>query len=253
MARGLNLALKIKGGIKMINEEALRYLVTLGEGKDPIINLQEGTFTKEHLSRVVEPKADTLKVSTLTGLIDYIKAKLDTLPEKLLIQVISPSKVALFSPLTKDREREQYISAEAILPNNIEYNRFIGTEKFNIMLQSSFVDAGTKGILLKYTGLIQDEGVKTTGDDGVSQQVTVKTGVASVSNAIVPNPVELAPYRTFPEIEQPLSKFIFRMQEGPAAAIYEADGGAWRNEAILSIKEHLQNELKEFENIEIIA
>ncbi|WP_034866957.1 hypothetical protein [Clostridium paraputrificum] len=237
----------------MINQEALKYLVNLGEEKDPIVMLDQGTFTKESLSRVKEAKASVLTVSTLTGLVDYIKSDLDKLPEKLLIQVISPRKVALYSPLNADREREQYISAEAILPDNVIYDRFIGTEQFNIMLQSAFVDVGTKSALLKYTGLIQDEAVKTTGDDGVSQQVTVKTGVASVGQAIVPNPVELAPYRTFPEVEQPISKFIFRMQEGPRAALYEADGGAWRNKAILSIKEYLQEELKELENIEIIA
>lgn len=237
----------------MINQEALKYLVNLGEEKDPIVMLDQGTFTKASLSRVKEAKASVLTVSTLTGLVDYIKSDLDKLPEKLLIQVISPRKVALYSPLNVDREREQYISAEAILPDNVVYDRFIGTEQFNIMLQSAFVDVGTKSALLKYTGLIQDEAVKTTGDDGVSQQVTVKTGVASVGQAIVPNPVELAPYRTFPEVEQPISKFIFRMQEGPRAALYEADGGAWRNKAILSIKEYLQEELKELENIEIIA
>ncbi|MDU1585342.1 MAG: hypothetical protein E6860_07305 [Clostridium sp.] len=237
----------------MINQEALKYLVNLGEEKDPIVMLDQGTFTKASLSRVKEAKASVLTVSTLTGLVDYIKSDLDKLPEKLLIQVISPRKVALYSPLNADREREQYISAEAILPDNVVYDRFIGTEQFNIMLQSAFVDVGTKSALLKYTGLIQDEAVKTTGDDGVSQQVTVKTGVASVGQAIVPNPVELAPYRTFPEVEQPISKFIFRMQEGPRAALYEADGGAWRNKAILSIKEYLQEELKELENIEIIA
>ncbi|MEO2506709.1 hypothetical protein ABHA01_02855 [Clostridium paraputrificum] len=237
----------------MINQEALQYLVNLGEEKDPIVMLDQGTFTKAGLSRVKEAKASVLTVSTLTGLVDYIKSDLDKLPEKLLIQVISPRKVALYSPLNADREREQYISAEAILPDNVVYDRFIGTEQFNIMLQSAFVDVGTKSALLKYTGLIQDEAVKTTGDDGISQQVTVKTGVASVGQAIVPNPVELAPYRTFPEVEQPISKFIFRMQEGPRAALYEADGGAWRNKAILSIKEYLQEELKELENIEIIA
>ena len=233
----------------MINQEALKFLVNLGEEKDPIVMLDQGTFTKASLSRVKEAKASVLTVSTLTGLVDYIKSDLDKLPEKLLIQVISPREVALYSPLNADREREQYISAEAILPDNVVYDRFIGTEQFNIMLQSAFVDVGTKSALLKYTGLIQDEAVKTIGDDGVSQQVTVKTGVASVGQAIVPNPVELAPYRTFPEVEQPISKFIFRMQEGPRAALYEADGGAWRNKAILSIKEYLQ----ELENIEIIA
>ena len=237
----------------MINKEALEYLVELGIKEDPIVDLSQGTFTKERLTRVTVPKAETLTVSTLTGLIDYIKSNIDTLPEKLLIQVKSHNEVALYSPLNIDRDREEYIRVEAILPNNVVYDRFLSTEQFNIMLQSSFVDVGTKSTLLKYTGLVQDETVKTTGDDGVSQQVTVKTGVASVGQAIVPNPVELAPYRTFPEVDQPISKFIFRMQEGPKAAIFEADGGAWRNKAILNIKGYLQEELKELKNIEIIA
>lgn len=237
----------------MENREALEYLVNLGEKKEPIIELDQGTFSRVSLNRITEPTAETLTVSTLTGLVDYIKSNIDTLPEKLLIQVKSHKGVSLYSPLNDDRERERYISAEAILPNNVQYDRFLNTEQFNIMLQSAFVDVGTKSTLLKYTGLIQDEAVKTTGDDGISQQVTVKTGVASVSQAIVPNPVELAPYRTFPEVEQPISKFIFRMKEGPSAAIFEADGGAWRNEAIKNIKEYLQEQLKEVENIEIIA
>ncbi|KOR24168.1 hypothetical protein [Clostridium sp. L74] len=237
----------------MINKEALEYLVNLGEKRDPIIQLDQGTFSTKGLDRVTGPLADTLTVSTLTGLVDYIKANIDILPEQLLVQVKSYDEVRLYSPLNPDREREEYIRAKAILPNNIYYDRFIGSEEFNIMLQSSFVDVGDKEVLLKYTGLIKDEAVKSTGDDGVSQAVTIKTGVASVGQAAVPNPVTLAPYRTFPEIEQPLSKFIFRMQQGPSAAIYEADGGAWRNEAMRRIKAYLEEELKEIENINIIS
>ncbi|OSA69870.1 hypothetical protein [Clostridium botulinum] len=237
----------------MINREALEYLVNLGEEKDPIVKLDRGTFSIERLSRVTGPVADTLIVSTLTGLVDYIKSNTDILPEQLLVQVKSHNEVRLYSPLNPDREREEYIRAEAILPNNIYYNRFIDTEEFNIMLQSSFVDVGDKEVLLKYTGLIKDEAVKSTGDDGVSQAVTIKTGVASVGQAVVPNPVELAPYRTFPEVQQPTSKFIFRMQQGPKAAIFEADGGAWRNQAMQSIKAYLEEELKGIDNINIIS
>lgn len=237
----------------MINQEVLEYLVGLGMEKEPILKLEQGTYTRENLERVNIPVASKLTVSTLTGLVDYIKSKLDTLPEKLLIQVKSPSKVDLYSPLNADREREQYISAEAILPNNVQYERFLDTERFNIMLQSAFVDNKDKSILLKYTGLVQDDAVKTIGDNGVSQAVTIKTGVASVGQAEVPNPVTLAPYRTFPEIIQPESKFIFRMKEGPSAALFEADGGAWRNQAILGIKEYLKEALKDNENVEIIA
>nr|DAP09970.1 MAG TPA: hypothetical protein [Caudoviricetes sp.] len=237
----------------MEQREALEYLVNLGEKKEPIIELDQGTFSRVSLSRVTEPVASKLTVSTLTGLVDYIKTNVDHLEGKLLIQVKSPEEVALYSPLNADREREKYVSAEAILPNNVVYDRFLDTERFNIMLQSAFVDDEDKSKLLKYTALITDDTVKNFGDDGISQKVTVKTGVASVSDAVVPNPVTLAPFRTFPEVEQPESKFIFRMKEGPSAALFEADGGAWRNKAILNIKAYLEKELEHNHNVEIIA
>jgi hypothetical protein len=83
--------------------------------------------------------------------------------------------------------------------------------------------------------------------------VTVKTGIAKIEDVFVPNPVVLAPYRTFPEIAQPESKFIFRMQTGPTAALFEADGGAWRNEAMGRIKAWLEEQLAEFKYIKIIS
>ncbi|KEH91658.1 hypothetical protein Z962_p0034 (plasmid) [Clostridium botulinum C/D str. BKT12695] len=237
----------------MINREALEYLVGLGEEKEILVETEQGLFTTRNLKRVEIPRAETLTVSTLTGFVDYIKSSIDMLPENLLIQVKSHDECRLYSPLNSDREREEFIQAEAILPNNIRYDQFIDTERFNIMLQSSFVNIGDKEVLLKYTGLVQDEAVKSIGDDGVSQQVTVKTGVASVGQAVVPNPVKLAPYRTFPEVEQPISEFIFRMKEGPSAAIFESDGGAWRNQAIQNIKEYLKKELQGLDKVKIIA
>lgn len=237
----------------MINKDALQYLVNLGEVNNPIIELNQGTYTTKGLERINAPIASGLAISTLTGLIDYIKSNIDKISGEMLIHILSNKEVNLYSPLNTDRRRELYISAEAQLPNNIQYGRFLDTEQFNIMLQSAFTNQGDKEILLKYTGLIKDEAVKTTGDDGISQAVTIKTGVASVGQALVPNPVTLAPYRTFAEIEQPESKFIFRMKEGPSAAIYEADGGAWKNQAILRIKAYLTKELQGIENIKIIA
>lgn len=237
----------------MINKEGLEYLVNLGNEKKPLVDTPLGVYTKEHLIKLEQPLAATLTVTTLTGLIDYIKDCIDCIDSKLFIQIESHKTVKLYSSLNHDRNRELYIKAEAILPDNISYDRFLETERFNIMLQSGFVNTGDKEVLLKYTGLVKDESVKSCGDDGISQQVTIKTGVATVGQAVVPNPVKLAPYRTFPEVEQPVSEFIFRMQDGPKAAIFEADGGAWRNEAIKNIKIYLENELKEFIDVKIIA
>ena len=73
----------------------------------------------------------------------------------------------------------------------------------------------------------------------------MNVGVASKSDVIVPNPVFLAPYRTFQEIEQPFSNFVFRMadKQTPAFSLIEAEGGVWKNEAVSRIKEYFKKAL----------
>lgn len=232
----------------MFNKEALEYLVQLGIDKEPIVEIAGEKYSSMPLDRIIAPIPQRIQATTLTALVDYIKsgmAEKGSYGDRLLIHVVSPTEVRLHSELREDCERETYMTCQALLPTNIYFNRFLDVESFNIMLQSSYVENEDRAILLKVTGTIQDKAVKEVGDDGVSQSVTMKTGVAKVGEVIVPNPVVLAPYRTFPEIEQPESKFIFRMQNGPTAALFEADGGAWRNEAMKRIKDYLFVELIE--------
>lgn len=237
----------------MLNKDAMEYLVGLGYKKDVLVETEKGLFSKERLERVELPRIDTLKVSNLTSIIDFIKANIDDYEGQLLIQVVSPKEVRLLTPLTPDKKREELIRAVAILPDNIRYDYFMETEPFNIMIQSGFSDNDHKKLLLKFTGLIKDEAVKSTGDNGISQKVTIKTGVASVGEAEVPNPVTLAPFRTFQEIKQPESKFIFRMKSGPAAALFEADGGSWKNIAMRRIRNYFEEELSEYDYVKIIS
>lgn len=216
-------------------KEALRYIVDLSEVKLQEIN--GGIYCDRQLIRVKAPLANEIKTTTLTALVDYLTTGFDALePDELMVHVVSPGEVRLMGELNDDRNREAFMVCQALLPNNTHFNKFMATEEFNIMLQSSFVDNKDKDLLLKVTGLVQEKDVKEVGDDGVTQAVTIKTGVAKVNDVVVPNPVVLAPFRTFPEIEQPESKFIFRMHSGPTAALFEADGGAWRNVAMARIK-----------------
>lgn len=235
----------------MYSKEALEYLMGLSKAEVLVIEGQQ--YSTKQLHHVKLPKPAQLKTTTLTALVDYIKSEMDEKFSKLLIHIISPKEVALYSELRNDSERECYMFCEALTPDNITFDRFIDTENFNIMLQSSFVENNDRSVLLKVTGCIKDEAVKEVGDDGISQAVTIKTGIAKVNDVLVPNPVVLAPYRTFPEIEQPESKFIFRMQSGPKAAVFKADGGAWRNEAMKRIKEYLESQLAEKNYVEIIS
>lgn len=231
--------------------DALAYLIGLGETK--VLNINDQKYATGELRLVKEPLCECLHLTTLTGLVDYIKSKSDTmLSQRLIVHVISPQKVVLCSELTNDRQREKLICCEALLPS-IYFDRFLSTEQFNIMLQSSFVENKDRDILLKVCGNITESAVKQVGDDGITQAVTMKTGVATLQDVIVPNPVVLEPFRTFVELEQPESKFIFRMKEGPSCAIFEADGGAWKNIAMQNIKKYLVDKLKEIENVDIIS
>lgn len=65
------------------------------------------------------------------------------------------------------------------------------------------------------------------------------------------------PYRTFLEVDQPVSEFIFRMKQdkydGVLCALFEADGGAWKMEATERIKKYLESELKAYSNFTVIS
>lgn len=62
------------------------------------------------------------------------------------------------------------------------------------------------------------------------------------------SPTEVRLYRTFAEIEQPQSSYVFRIQDsdrGPSFKLVEADGGLWKNATMKKIKEYLAYELAE--------
>lgn len=233
-------------------KDAIEYIVGLGNLEVRYENGQ--TYSNQKLYLIEEPIAQPIQVRSLDGLIQYIKSDYDHLGPSL-IHIKSPTEVVVMDNLNDDKNRNYYIEANAMIPD-FPFGRWIDSENFIIKLQSCFVKNNDRDIMLKVVGNIKEENVNTYGDDGVSQSVVAKTGVATVADVVVPNPVNLKPYRTFVEVEQPESEFIFRMQNGPQCALFEADGGAWKLEAMRNIKNYLAEALKEeieLKNITIIA
>lgn len=245
----------------MLNEkEALEYLVGLGEANIKDIELPDGeieTFSDKPLYRLEKhiPMAEPFTVNTLTGLVDYIKSNIDLLNTPMLVIVETPTTVRVVSKLNENHEREHVIYADAEVPY-FKFNSFMDKENFCINIQSKFVENDDRRLLLSFAGTVSNGTVAEYGDDGISQSATVKVGVASRSTAKVPSPLKLKPYRTFIEIEQPESSFIFRMKdinETVACALYEADGGAWGIAAKKAIKEYLETALDGCKMYTVIA
>jgi len=226
-------------------KEAIEKILGLAPVHAPIktVEINGQTYTNNDLELVTEPIVPTLKVHNLSGVVDYIQNNFDD-RYPVLIHVISPTEVRVVSQFNKDLKRNVLISADALLPS-ISFDRYLDLEHFNILLQSCFVDTEERAAVLAVVGNVRDEKVMTFGDDGVSQQVTAKAGVATVEAVKVPNPVLLKPFRTFVEIEQPFSPFVLRLKDGPSAALFEADGGAWKVAAIAEIKEYLRFQLQQ--------
>ena len=245
-------------------EKALKYLVGLGEANVRDIELPDGTiqtYSDKPLTRLqkhIPMCIKAISMTTLSSLVDYIKSKVDDLSMMMIVHVVSPDHVVLYSPLNEEREREYIAEVNADVPA-FSFNQFIPHDKFIINVQTKFIDdvVTDKALLLKFAGTVEGGSVAEYGDDGITQKATIKTGIASKTDAVVPNPVILRAFRTFPEVEQPISQFVFRMQEnkyeGVECAIYEADGGAWKNQATQAIQAYLKKELEGYADFIVIA
>lgn len=234
-------------------KEALEYIV--GLRKPDIVSIDGEDYSDKALHRICwNPKADSIQMTTLSSFVDYMKANIDEMSKKMIVHVTSPTKVLLYSQLDEDRQREYLVEVSAQVPT-FEYGRYYNQENFIIALQSKFLENDDRDLLLKFAGTVEAGTVANYGDDGVTQKATVKTGIASKGDCIVPNPVKLKPYRTFIEVDQPESAFVFRMRQGSGVecAIFEADGGAWKNAAMKRVKEYLEFELADLKQFTVLS
>lgn len=238
-----------------MTREALQYIT--GLKKAEVIEIGGENYTDREVYRVNrELRAEPISMGTLTGLVDYLRAGIDDMADRMLVQVVSPTSVRVVSRLDGDRKREELARADASVPD-FEYGRYMDKERFIISMQAKFLPGDDRELLLRFAGTVKDESVAEYGDNGVSQKATIRTGISTVGDAVVPNPVALRPFRTFVEVEQPESSFVFRMRQsegrGVECAVFEADGGAWRNAAMDSIKQYLKEQLGDLPQYTVIS
>ncbi len=243
-------------------KEALQYINGLKEDSmaPKILEIRGKTYCNKDMKRYYGEEADfasELSVNTLTALVDYIKGKPEELRETMILHIVSPMRVALYSGLIYERNREQLMRASAIV-NEFKFDSYYDQERFLIELQANFLDTPDLHTIMQVSGNIKSGTTANYSDDGTTQKTTIKSGV-EFQDVIVPNPVKLRPYRTFMEIEQPESSYVFRVKDserGPSFKLVEADGGLWKNAAMKRIKEYLEYELSdqlETHHITVIA
>ncbi len=219
-----------------------------------LIEIDGVQFAREQLYMVKadqEPPVKTLELSTLSGLIDYIKARPDN-TFNYLVHVEDFRSVSVYGELEKQfGRRKHYVTANADMID-FRFDSFYGQEEMIIKLQSQFVRDDALLDVLKVVGNVSLNHNVEQKDDGYSQEVTARTGVARMANIDLPNPVTLVPRRTFPEIDQVSSQFVLRARQSGEFALFQADGNLWKVQTIHEIRDYLVKNL-ENENVLVIA
>lgn len=214
------------------------------------IDYAERKFTDKRMTALPrEIVAEALETSTLTSVVDYIASNTDAKAiddSRFVIHVAGHGSVILYKEMNQDKGRDHLVHAE-IERSHFPFGQFMSIEQFNINIQSLFVQNEQTKALLEFIGSVKDDSTVKQLDDGVTQRVETNSGISLAKASSVPNPVYLRPFRTFSEIDQPESAFVFRMRKdercGVTAALFEADGAAWKHEAILGIKQYFEDML----------
>lgn len=234
--------------------EGLEYLVTLGKGDQVVKRFHGIDYTNLDLTPVLPPAPEALEFSTLGSFAEFANlANQDFAREELIVHIASPFRVALLGDLhNASRQRECYAQAIYDLDQIFEFGKYMGAEDFIIRVQQAFDPVeNSRHDILALVGNMTAERVVQATDDGVSQKVGQKVGVALQGDgAPIRNPYHLACHRTFAEAVQPVSPFILRVKQAgdgqvPMAALFESDNGAWKYRAMESIKNFLAGEIKD--------
>ena len=228
-------------------KEAMEFLTNLSREADKpqVLEICGKTYANKNLTRYdKKPKADNITARTLSSMVDYIEHCNSEFPGKMIIQIKDEKKVLLMSVLDDERDREVLFTSQAET-SEFRFDQWYDQERFMIELQANFQENEDREILLKMAGNVEKKNDMAFSDDGKTQVATMQVGVASKADVIVPNPVTLIPFRTFQEIDQPESKFVFRIGNDniPKFKLIEAEGGIWKTKAVESIKEYFSDML----------
>lgn len=232
------------------------------------------TYADKALTRIPDElpvnKIDPLEVSTLSALMQYLKADPDGLytdEHGPIVHVVDPTHVEVVTrALGESQRRQTWLRATALVPRLLTSEAGSSEAKWpiedmSVHVRTCFVDSPSKvdedgdevtevsetarAALVRFLGTwVQTDQIEAA-DDGVTQTVTVRSGISLNNQGKAPNLMDLRPIRTFHEIEQPSSPFVLRCYKGGIASLTTADGGAWRLKAIDAIRAHLSYRLPE--------
>ena len=197
---------------------------------------------REILPSIYHP--DTLPLHSLEALVKMVQTEAVNMDAPLYITIPNHLTVRCFGQPDANARyfRQVYYEAKATDVPGFQ-DGFRDQEKAIIELRSRFAPGEGVDYLLDLLSRISKDSGVTTTDNGISQTVEARQGVALRVNVQVKPRVSLRPFRTFQEVEQPESEFLLRLDEEGNIGLFEADGGMWKLTARQTVKAFLEIKL----------
>lgn len=216
------------------------------ENKVQVIESNGRTFATKSLVEI-EPRkniAAEIRFSDLSSIVEIVKREMERFVLPIYINIESEACVSVITSLDGEKDREKPYSAVAE-GNRFRFGNGYDYERFVIAIRSLFIQTEHTANLLQLLKKVSNIESVETSDDGITQQVVAKQGAMLASDVKISPIIKLAPFRTFIEVEQPESEFLFRISDGNSFALYEADGGAWKMKAKQYIRTFFETALVE--------
>lgn len=224
-----------------------------------VIQVNGKTFSNERFTEVKEQLyyPECLILNSLDGIVKMIQKEAkekrlsdinvptddNTVEQRLYVRVSEYNRVDVFTSYDTQGVRTYLYRSNADVPGFRE--GFRDRETMLIQLRSLFLQTPDVAYLLDLLSKMSDEEKVTSQDNGVTQVVEARKGVALKEQVEVRPRVKLTPFRTFLEVDQPESEFLLRVGDGGQVGLFEADGGVWKLVAKRSIAAYLEGRLKD--------
>lgn len=216
-------------------------IITLKETK--VFEIDGQNYTDGNLTRIPphvdRPKA--IDVSSLDAVVKLVKTELEKVGVTVMVQAKTYKSVEVITTYLADFSRNVLYTATADAPGI--RTGFRPRETALIELRSLFIPNDGTAYLLDLLSRMTDENSVSSTDNGVTQKVEARQGVALNAVVEIKPRVELRPFRTFLEVEQPESEFLLRVDAEEGIGLFEADGGIWKLEAKRNIAAYFENRL----------
>lgn len=210
------------------------------------VEVDGSVYSNQELVHIQDkkPMPRCIDLTGLDSICKMVRNEAEHVGQQIFIQVKDYRNVSVFTSLDSDEDRLYLYKCAADTPV-VSTDRFVDYEKAVIELRSLYIPNEGTEYLLQLLSSISNESKVTSTDNGVTQKIEAKSGIALNSMVTVKPRVTLQPFRTFIEVAQPASEFLLRINERGEIGFYQADGGVWKLEATRNVAAYFEEKLND--------